>query len=166
MNQPISSCRIYYEEVLQVNNALLNNAQLHSVNNHLPHPTSSHAPQNFDNPPDMDHMSYMDVDIVNPTSHDHSPPQPLTPTFPFFKETHPTASTVYGKGSTFMDIFDKDSHASKRTKQLYYPFASKDEWELASFLLRSHLSMALIDRFLKLKLVSMSPQPFFKLIWS
>src|SRR6266567_2710686 len=163
MNQLISSCHIYYEEVLQVNNALLNNSLLHSVNNNLPHPTSSHAwaPHNFDNPPDMDHVSYMDVDVVNPTSHDHSPPQPSPPTFPFFKETHPTASTVYGKGSTFMDIFDKDSHASKRMKQLYYPFASKDEWELASFLLRSNLSMASIDKFLKLNLVGASPVSFY-----
>jgi hypothetical protein len=39
-------------------------------------------------------------------------------------------------------------------KNLYYPFASRDEWELAAFLLRSDLSLASIDSFLSLKLVS------------
>ncbi|KAG1744791.1 hypothetical protein EDB19DRAFT_1591983, partial [Suillus lakei] len=34
-----------------------------------------------------------------------------------------------------------------------YPFASKEEWEIGDFLLRSPLSMAAIDVFLKLPLV-------------
>ncbi|KAG2737451.1 hypothetical protein P692DRAFT_201663931, partial [Suillus brevipes Sb2] len=34
-----------------------------------------------------------------------------------------------------------------------YPFASKEEWEIGDFLLRSPLSMATIDVFLKLPLV-------------
>lgn len=63
------------------------------------------------------------------------------------------ALRVYGHGSTFMDKFDADEHASIRRTQPYYPFASRDEWELATFLLESSLSMASIDCFLKLELV-------------
>ncbi|KAF8800937.1 hypothetical protein BYT27DRAFT_7227077 [Phlegmacium glaucopus] len=40
-----------------------------------------------------------------------------------------------------------------RKGHLYYPFTLRDEWELASFLLCSRLSMAAVDHFLKLKLV-------------
>jgi hypothetical protein len=54
-----------------------------------------------------------------------------------------------------MDIFDEDSHASKRENNVYYPFASADEWELASFLVKSGLSISAIDEFLKLQLVSL-----------
>ena len=74
---------------------------------------------------------------------------------PFRIKRHPTSSKVYGHGETFMDQFDKDQFAEARNQGLlYYPFATRDEWELASFLLRSNLSMNAIDRFLKLKLVS------------
>ena len=148
MNQPISSCRTYYEELIQMNNTL---SSLPSASSQ---PNPSHVPQDFSSSPSTDHD--MDTDVLNPTMQEDLPlpPRSPTPIFPFFKETHPTASTVYGRGQTFMDIFEKDEYSTEREQQLYYPFASKDEWELASFLLRSHLSMASIDKFLKLKLVS------------
>jgi len=47
-----------------------------------------------------------------------------------------------------------DFNADKQLHQLYYPFASQDEWDLASFLLHSNLSMASIDKFLNLGMVS------------
>ena len=71
-------------------------------------------------------------------------------------EFYPGAAKTYGPGSTFMDHFDNDEHAPHRVNNLYYPFASHQEWELASFLLRSHLSMASIDEFLRLTSVSIS----------
>jgi len=69
---------------------------------------------------------------------------------PFFVETHPNTSQTHGNGRTFMGDFNAD----KWLHQLYYPFASRDKWELASFLLRSNLSMASIDKFLNLGMVS------------
>ena len=48
----------------------------------------------------------------------------------------------------------KNEFTKIRKRHLYYPFAARDEWELVSFLLHSHLSMAAMDHFLKLKLVS------------
>ncbi|KAG2030953.1 hypothetical protein BDR03DRAFT_986755 [Suillus americanus] len=41
----------------------------------------------------------------------------------------------------------------ERKENLFYPFASKEEWEIGDFLLCSPLSMATIDVFLKLPLV-------------
>ena len=42
------------------------------------------------------------------------------------------ASKTYGKGTTFMEQFDNDRFANERTVNLYYPFASREEWEFAS----------------------------------
>jgi len=53
-----------------------------------------------------------------------------------------------------MSEFGRDQHATEHVENLYYPFTSKDEWELAASLLRSNLSMASIDSFLSLKSVS------------
>ena len=56
-----------------------------------------------------------------------------------------------------MDVFDQDRFAEiHNTENLYYPFASYPEWELAAFLITSELSMATIDCFLALSLVSTS----------
>ena len=63
------------------------------------------------------------------------------------------ARQTFGKGKTFLDDFNTDPYAAERHANLYYPFASKDEWELASFLLLSGLSMASITKFLSLRLV-------------
>ena len=52
-----------------------------------------------------------------------------------------------------MDRFNNDQHSGSRTKNIYYPFAEKDEWELGSFLHSSGLLMRKIDDFLKLKMV-------------
>ncbi|KAJ3515847.1 hypothetical protein NLJ89_g1501 [Agrocybe chaxingu] len=78
--------------------------------------------------------------------------KPLAYAKGFFSESYPHASTTFGQGETFMDLFNSDEHAGKRQENIYYPFASKAEWELASYLLRSGLSMTAIDNFLKLEL--------------
>lgn len=69
-------------------------------------------------------------------------------------ETYPGAAQTYGKGDNFMSGFDGDQYAGMREENLYYPWASRPEWELAAFLLRSSLSMAAIDQLLTLDLVS------------
>ncbi|KIM56454.1 hypothetical protein SCLCIDRAFT_132585 [Scleroderma citrinum Foug A] len=59
-----------------------------------------------------------------------------------------------------MDQFDTDSFSSLRKTNLYYPFASQQDWELGSWLLRSGLSLVAIDKFLLLELVKSLPLPF------
>lgn len=63
------------------------------------------------------------------------------------------ASKTHGWGSTFMDEFNCDTFAQHREENIYYPFVSRGDWELASFLLHSPLSMADIDKLLQLELV-------------
>ena len=58
-------------------------------------------------------------------------------------------------GTTFLDIFNEDRFAEIcDSDNLYYPFANRPEWELVEYLLTSGLSMAAINRFLSLLLVS------------
>lgn len=65
------------------------------------------------------------------------------------------ARIVDQNGIKFMDTFDEDVYSEIRSSDnLYYPFANHPEWELAEYLLTSELSMAAIDRFLSLTLVS------------
>ncbi|KAG2352145.1 hypothetical protein BDR07DRAFT_1315068 [Suillus spraguei] len=64
------------------------------------------------------------------------------------------AGTCYAQdGVTFLDLFDADEYAEHRKENLFYPFASREEWEVANFLLCSPLSMAAINQFLGLPMV-------------
>ncbi|KAG1848322.1 hypothetical protein DFJ58DRAFT_842964 [Suillus subalutaceus] len=70
------------------------------------------------------------------------------------EERYEGAGMCYSEdGLTFLDVFDADEYAEYRKENLFYPFASKEEWEIGDFLLRSPLSMAAIDVFLKLPLI-------------
>ncbi|KAG0700553.1 hypothetical protein DFH29DRAFT_983059 [Suillus ampliporus] len=71
-------------------------------------------------------------------------------------ETLGGAARVHAQGLTFLERFNDDVYADHRNDNLYYPFASFQDWELASFLLSSTLSMAAIDHFLGIELVYQS----------
>ncbi|KAI5981814.1 hypothetical protein EDD15DRAFT_2379006 [Pisolithus albus] len=75
-------------------------------------------------------------------------------------DSHPNMPSIYPGGTTFMDRFFDDQYATLRQQNLYYPFASAGDWQLASWLLRSQLSMAAIDDFLSLQLVKQLPISF------
>ena len=142
MNQPISSCLTHFEERIDIATALQSD------------PTISES----DESDDMGRQSFEAPDFMD-TAEDlllasESYQNPEDPKNPFIIKKHPTSGSVYGRGETFMDQCDKDRFTEMRKGCLYYPFASREEWELASFLLRSRLSMAALDRFLKLELAS------------
>ncbi|KAI5982093.1 hypothetical protein EDD15DRAFT_2403257 [Pisolithus albus] len=75
-------------------------------------------------------------------------------------DSHPNMPSIYPGGTTFMDRFFDDQYVTLRRQNLYYPFASAGDWQLASWLLRSRLSMAAIDDFLSLQLVKQVPISF------
>ncbi|KAG2071297.1 hypothetical protein BDR04DRAFT_1117706 [Suillus decipiens] len=61
-------------------------------------------------------------------------------------EVYEGAGTCYAQdGVTFLDLFDTNEYAECRKENLFYPFASKEEWEVADFLLCSPLNMAAIN---------------------
>lgn len=67
---------------------------------------------------------------------------------------HPRAAYDYGKGDTVLDAIDNDQFAEQRRTNIYHPFKSKEDFEFGSWLIRSGVSMAEIDKFLKLSHVS------------
>lgn len=158
MNQPAASCLTYYQEILQINETLKRQQEEHPPTATPPTLSEENEQDPIYNP-SMEHNTLQAE--INSNFNQHDPPHPReeddhippSKSQSYFKEPYPGASKVYGNLPTFMDLFECDIHASKRQTHLYYPFASKDEWELASFLLRSDLSMSVIDKFLKLKLV-------------
>jgi hypothetical protein len=71
-------------------------------------------------------------------------------------ELFPDAGEDKGDGETALDRFWADKHANKRYGEdgiLYFPFASKDEWELASALDQLSISIGDLDMVLKTKIV-------------
>ena len=106
--------------------------------------------QNFE-PPDLMDTSEDYFASSLPASTSQNPKDRQNP---FNIKKHPTSGNIYGSGETFMDQCNEDKFSERRKNNIYYPFTLRDEWELASFLLCSCLSMAAVDCFLKLKLVS------------
>ena len=65
----------------------------------------------------------------------------------------PFSGHVFGRDQGFADRFHRDKFAEHRAENLYFPFGSRDEFELGAFLTQNNLSMKVIDRFLSLALV-------------
>ena len=157
MNQPYSSCRTYYEEVVQIAEALSHHPQPSGAQSSRAYQPEDQPgmdqpmDQSSDSPPPEPPMVVEDATATIDSKLNTTPPPCASP---FSAEFYPGASTIYDTGPTFMDNFDKDQYSKERRECLYYPFATKDEWQMASFLLRSGLSMAAMDQFFKLELVS------------
>jgi len=99
----------------------------------------------------MDSMSAAEMNDQSDLD-DQYPNQDTIPSI--YTELFPGASDIFGKGETFIDLFDGNEYAESWKKNVYYPFASQPEWELALYLLKSGLSMAATDEFLNLQMVS------------
>ncbi|KAG2338226.1 hypothetical protein BDR05DRAFT_952051 [Suillus weaverae] len=70
------------------------------------------------------------------------------------EEKYEGARTCYSQdGLTFLDLFDANEYVECRKENLFYPFASKEEWEVGDFLLHSSLSMTVINKFQKLLMI-------------
>ena len=169
MNHPISSCHSHLQEIFSLAEELRQyqsnqtqpqpGTQFEDENNK---PWSQNHPQPGTEPGDESNepwdqpdplaapfdgdvvMEYWGEQIINNEAEHHG----------HFAEYFEGAAKTYVTGTTFMKKFDMDEFAEMRTENLYYPFASRAEWEFASFLLRSDLSMAAIDNLLSLSLVS------------
>jgi hypothetical protein len=141
MNQPLGSCFGYIHEVVSLADELKNHKKRHrpqqSIELDEPIPAT-----------DMEDIfmedAFMDCDAMDDEvgSSGH------------FVQEYDGAAKTFGSGTTFMQQFESDEFAEERTQNLFYPFASRAEWELAAFLLRSDLSLAALDKFLSLNLVS------------
>ncbi|KAF8194077.1 hypothetical protein K438DRAFT_1906744 [Mycena galopus ATCC 62051] len=81
----------------------------------------------------------------------YPPPNPEAP----YRENYTGAARKHDdKGPTFMDNFWSDPKADERKSNIFFPFASSEEWEFASWLLKANLPLAITDEFLKLRLAA------------
>ncbi len=89
-----------------------------------------------------------DVDAYSSDSNGaHSPSKSYT-------KLHPTAGKIYGKGRTFLqEIDDKDDAKTDRRTNVYYPFMSRQDFEMGAWLSESNVSRSQIEHFLKLEYV-------------
>ncbi|KAI6039471.1 hypothetical protein EDC04DRAFT_2895266 [Pisolithus marmoratus] len=90
-------------------------------------------------------------DTVSHASNEHQSHTPVP-----IINSHPNIPSIYPGGTTFMDQFFNNQYATLQWQNLDYPFASVEDWQLASWLLCSWLSMAAINNFLSLQLVHLS----------
>ncbi|KIJ13948.1 hypothetical protein PAXINDRAFT_13271 [Paxillus involutus ATCC 200175] len=70
-----------------------------------------------------------------------------------FVEMFTGCAEFFPGGKTFMDVFREDQYTEQRQENLYFPWASKEEWAFVSWLLCSRLSMAAIDSLLYLDII-------------
>lgn len=158
-----SACWKTYSRLLELQQPI--DALSHTSPTSAPSPSisSQFAPSLLEADSDMDfpeptHFSPMDADMVIDNVGDRQSPKQEATLPLYHTEFFLGASKVFGKGETYLDHFNKDKHEDARKKNLFYPFASQPEWELASFLLKSDLSRVAIDQFLKLQLVCVTFQ--------
>jgi hypothetical protein len=63
------------------------------------------------------------------------------------------AAADFGPGTTLLDQFAQDPNATKRVGNIYWPFESADEWEIAVALDRLGVSQCKMKLLLETKLV-------------
>lgn len=143
MNQPRSGCSTWLQDIIQ----LQTDYSMSIDDPHMLHDSDSESHQDHyhDQP---EGLGVADSDKGVFTGHINE--ADMLPTTNLF----PNASQTYGKGHTFLDLFHSDENSVYRTKNLYYPFSGRKEWEVVSWLLHLGLSMGKINSFLSLEMVS------------
>ncbi|KIL54004.1 hypothetical protein M378DRAFT_182687, partial [Amanita muscaria Koide BX008] len=152
MNQPLGSCLSHSEKVVNLAEELENHKMYRRQHPSQQWSTPSEDERHGSRPPsepvvpesmDVDEVECNNMvvdDDMSPSHNGH------------FVEEYDGAAKTYGSGTSFMRQFNSDTFATERAENIYYPFASRAEWDLAAFLLRSDLSIAAIDNFLSLTL--------------
>ena len=142
LNQPSITCGSWINELSRFHHC-------------LPTPWN-HSPVEPEHPPSQSYDGFFASEMANDHQGENDDPSLYyphqDPTMPVINY-HPNTPSVHPGGTVFMDQFFNDQYATLRQENLYYPFASRMDWQLASWLLRSRLSMAAIDDFLSLELV-------------
>ena len=146
MNQPPRSCFDYSHEVVSLANELKNYKKRHRPQQSIDSEKSILAMDTEDAFMEDAFMedAFMDCDTMDDGAGSSR----------HFVQEYDGATITFGPGTTFMQQFECDEFAEERTQNLFYPFASKAEWELAAFLLHLDLNLAALDMFLSLHLVS------------
>ncbi|KAG1830041.1 hypothetical protein EV424DRAFT_1535453 [Suillus variegatus] len=145
MSQPCSGCNTWLQNLIC----------LDEPNN----------PVNMDdrvNNPDMDSGGFEDWDeVFQGSSSEDQVHDEQTPTRDSeVMDSYPDCAQSYGRGYTFLDLFNVDENSKHCVMNPYYPFSGQRDWEVGSWLLHSGLSMGKIDSFLSLEMIKTLPLSF------
>jgi len=141
MSQQKSGCSTWFDNLVRIHEDLL--GRDHDGPNHSPHTTS--IDEQFGDIGEYNPWVNSDEEMLDGTREDNSESSPI--------EYFPGAAQAFVGGSTFLDRFEADQFSNCRSSNIYYPFASRGDWQMGSWLLRSGLSMSAINTFLSLDLV-------------
>ena len=154
MNQPMGSCHSHFREVVNLAEELRKHRNQRPLSEGRPHsPDLRCEDVDLVATPVLEPSMAEDFQVDGMEINDQLEVEGGDGRDGPISEVFEGASKTYGKGTTFMEQFDYDRFTNERTVNLYYPFASREEWEFASSLLCSSLSMHAIDTFLSLDLV-------------
>jgi hypothetical protein len=148
LSQPRTTCHRWQDDLISVAELLDRHKppemQPDSPLSVLMEDLSRSSDESFDNPARWNEAAFdWDADVEMEYGGGITPAQSNIITFN-------GAAKVYQAGETFLDRFNLDACAPQCGNNIYYPFASRVEWDMAKYLLCSSLSMAKIDEFLKL----------------
>ncbi|KAH7917570.1 hypothetical protein BV22DRAFT_1026118 [Leucogyrophana mollusca] len=155
MNQPTNACGSWLDDLAHISDALGSDAG----SSPGPSPSRSPSPQTHI-PMDDYEQDYSSIFEGSDASVLPEDPPHFSDEAGMTTDYYEGAGEALEGGELFMDTFHEDEHAEKRKTNIFYPFASKQDWELASWLLCSGLSMTAIDSFLSLALIILLPLSF------
>ena len=135
MSQPRSGCNTWLDDLIR-------------LKSHMP--VSESPADNYDDPTDFESEDIGPPWDCGKSEDNDGCEEGPQETVDYF----PDAAETYGTGYTFLTLFNSDENSIYRKTNIYYPFSCRKDWEVASWLLRSGLSMGKIDRFLSLDMVS------------
>jgi hypothetical protein len=148
MSQPLSGCNTWLDDLIQLEQSSCSPEDAMEVDDIAePYISDSYEPVGFMDSGDV----FGEGESVERTHQDNIQDESSEVTDHF-----PNPPLAFEDGYTFLSLFDSDENSIYRKTNLYYPFSSRKEWQISSWLLRLGLSMGKIDAFLGLEMVSVS----------
>ncbi|KIM68965.1 hypothetical protein SCLCIDRAFT_19650 [Scleroderma citrinum Foug A] len=154
MNQPTSSC---YRSLTEEISGLINpgssaedffNRETYPTAQDIDIPDADYLQDDVDMPPADDTFPPL------PDHNDPPPPDHNDPFLPFDNSIGGECRQLPGTARFVETYQGNDQYAEQQRQNIYFPWASRQEWAFALWLLRSRLSMAVIDSLLSLEIVS------------
>ncbi|KAG1851346.1 hypothetical protein DFJ58DRAFT_729005 [Suillus subalutaceus] len=145
MSQPLSGCNTWLNDLIQLEQSSCSPEDAMEVDDIAePYISDSYEPVGFMDSDDV----FGEGESVERTHQDNIQDESSEVTDHF-----PNPPLAFEDGYTFLSLFDSDENSIYRKTNLYYPFSSRKEWQISSWLLRLGLSMGKIDAFLGLEMI-------------
>ncbi|KAG2122736.1 hypothetical protein DEU56DRAFT_745840 [Suillus clintonianus] len=156
MSQPRSGCNTWLDDLIRLNTIIppAKDHPMDSLDDNEPIPSHEPGVGEEANPHARDF--YGEEEDIVLGEHDEIQDQGKEAAVDYF----PDPPLAYQDGYTFLDLFDADENSVYRKTNLYFPFSSRRDWQVAAWLLRSGLSMGKIDSFLSLDMIKDLPFSF------